>query len=503
MDVGSGMQVVWLSVDPEIPADEYWDQSLFKELLKDCNHHYGIGDLKEAIVIIPGAYLGKDIDKINTELAKLDKCKVIITSDEENDFPIDELKHPNMKIYANYLTDKYQSDITWLPIGPAKIVEIPYEPKTISWLYAGQVNHDSRRKLVKILQGLTFGELYTSKGFAQGLEQGEYYKKMASARAVPAPRGNISPDSFRFYEALELGAVPIPEDREFWFKMFPDMPIEVAENWADVDYHINLINSDREYRNQCIAWWHRKKLEIKDDLLGQPDTTVVVPVSAIKSHPSTEIVDETIASIKHQLPDARIIVTFDGVREEYKGRHEDYQEFIERFLRKHNNKNIYPVIFGEHTHQVGMMRAAMKYIESPYIVYVEQDTPFTDDYIDWDGCKRALKRVDLIRFHFEASIPEPHQYLMQGTMSNTPVPLMRTTQYSQRPHITAKSFYQKMLANFTPNAKSFIEDKMHGVCQNEPKSYRLAIYHPEGNIKRTRHTDGRAGEAKLDDTQIF
>lgn len=499
--MGYVMQVVWLSVDPNIPADSYWDQTLLKELLRDCKHRYRITDQKEAIVIIPGAYQGKYIDNINKELSKLDKCKVVITSDEENNFPIDELKHENMQIYATYPTDKYSVDVEWLPIGPARMPKVEYSPKLLDWFYAGQVNHDSRKQLVDELGKLNNGELYSTPGFAQGFSHEEYYKRMANAKAVPAPRGNISPDSFRFYEALELGAVPIPENKDFWLQLFPDMPIKIINTWQELPEIITEIATKQAYRNQCVAWWQRKKLEIKDDLIGTPDTTVVVPVSPIASHPSTEIIDETIKSIKGQLPGARIVVTFDGVRQQQAGKTQDYHEFIEQFLRKYNGE-VYPLIFDEHTHQVGMMREALMHC-SKYIIYVEQDTPFTKDYIDWEGCKRAIGRVHLIRFHFEAFIPEPHQYLMMGKVMKSPVPLIRTKQWSQRPHLTTRSFYQKVLTNFSHNANSFIEDKMHSVAQQFPKEYRLGIYSPKGSIKRSYHTDGRAGEQKYDDEQIF
>ena len=33
--------------------------------------------------------------------------------------------------------------------------------------------------------------------------------------------------------------------------------------------------------------------------------------------------------------------------------------------------------------------------------------------------------------------------------------------------------------------------------------HRIHIYHPEGNIKRSLHTDGRAGEKKFDELQVF
>jgi len=496
--------VIWLAFgDTPNGPGVYWDTTLLDSLLsKRCTYHEGNQipeGITDAIVIIPGAYQGKYIAEINKELSKLRRCKVIITSDEQNNFPIDELRHDNMQIFATYLTDKYTSDIHWLPIGPARMPDVEYEPKTLDWFYAGQVNHESRRQLVeylKLIQSTTTNDLITTDGFAQGLEQSEYYKRMSKAKVVPAPRGNISPDSFRFYEALELGAVPVPENKAFWDKLFHDHPFKPVDKWQDMPLSLS-----RAYRNTCVAWWQRKKLEIQEQLIGKPAITVVVPVSPIKSHPSTEILDETLESITHQLPDARIIVTFDGIRPEHEHRRDDYEQFIERALRKHNNK-IYPMIFDEHTHQVGMLRASIKHC-SKYILYVEQDTPFTTDYIDWQGCIADLKRVDLIRFHFEAQIPEPHKYLMMGKVQNSTVPLLRTKQYSQRPHITTKSFYEKVLLNFTPHAKSFIEDRMHSVAQQYPKEYRLAIYNPTGSIKRSYHTDGRAGEDKLDGTQIF
>lgn len=505
--------VVWLSIVQKIPVGPgiYWDTALLEELLKDCNFHNEIGELKEAIVVIPGAYAGRHITRINKELKKLDKCKVIITSDEDSKFPIDKLSHPNMELFANYYHKKYKSKITWLPIGPAKIPRYPYTDKDLNWFFAGQVReHPSREKLVKRLKKIRMGKLIESKGFAQGIPQDEYYQFMARAKAVPAPAGNVSPDSFRFYEALELGAVPISENPKYWSHLFNDMPIPTLTSWKELEKEILYIADNLGHRNNCVAWWQRKKLEIKDKILGdKPVITVLIPVSPIRSHPSTAILDETIASVREQLPNARIILTFDGVRAEQQDLHDSYQEFIARVLWRYNNQNIYPMIFQDHTHQVGMAREAIKAINSPLLLYVEQDTPLTGD-IAWHKCiVRILDGYyDVVRFHFEAVIPEPHKHMMLGEQSG----FMRTYQWSQRPHLASVSFYDRILKTcFSVRAKSFIEDKMHGVCENYYLehgmtgwyNYRLAIYHPEGDIKRSYHTDGRAGEKKYDESQIF
>ena len=58
------------------------------------------------------------------------------------------------------------------------------------------------------------------------------------------------------------------------------------------------------------------------------EITVVIPTSPIPSHPSTAIIDETIASVRKQLPDSRIIVTADGVRAEQVGMANNYFEYL-------------------------------------------------------------------------------------------------------------------------------------------------------------------------------
>lgn len=510
--------VVWLKLN-KIPTGpgEYWDTALLEELLKDCNHHTSIGKLDQAIVIIPGAHAGKHIKKINAEINKLDHCKLVITSDEGNDFPMGSLKHPNLEIFAGYYDRKSRRKVNWLPIGPAKIVDLPYPEKDLDWFFAGQVTHTSRVKLAKLLRKLPRGRLVETDGFAKGLPQDEYYEQMARAKAVPAPRGFISADSFRFYEALELGAVPIPETPTYWPHIFPYLPMTVLASWKEVAKEINHAADNLDFRNECVAWWQRMKLDIKDNLIGNRGiTTVVMPISPIKSHPSTRLIDLTIDSIRQQLPGCRIIVTFDGVRPEQQDRAEDYQKFISKFLWKYNNDNVYPLIFKEHTHQVGMAREALKYIKTPTLVYVEQDTPFTADPIDWAECQGLITdgTYDLIRFHFEAFIPDEHKHLMLGLERHNQygTNFERTIQWSQRPHLASVAYYDRILRDhFSEDAKSFIEDKMHAVVQNAYGehqiqgwySHRLAIYHPKVTIQRTYHTDGRAGELKYDDTQVF
>lgn len=221
--------------------------------------------------------------------------------------------------------------------------------------------------------------------------------------------------------------------------------------------------------------------------------------------------DETLDSVRHHLPDSEVILTFDGVRPEQAHRRGDYEEFIRRALWRadHHYGNVWPLIFDRHQHQSGMMRAVLDKLDTSLLMYVEQDTPLvTDAPIDFGTIAAFIQsgRSNLVRFHHESVLPAEHGHMIHGREDG----FLRTSQWSQRPHVSTRAFYRRiMAAHFSSGARSFIEDPMHGVVDEAYRrdgmdgwqQFRLHIYDPGGSLKRSYHTDGRAGEAKYG--QVF
>jgi hypothetical protein len=153
--------------------------------------------------------------------------------------------------------------------------------------------------------------------------------------------------------------------------------------------------------------------------------------------------------------------------------------------------------------------ALFRWVDTDNVLMVEHDTPLVaDEPIDWAACEQlvAQRAVDVLRFHHEAHVPREHRHLMidHETIEMMGVPLRRTVQWSQRPHLASTAYYARMLQrHFSSEARCFIEDRMHGIAQQFPREHRLAIYHPDGNIKRSYHLDGRQGEPKYDESQVW
>jgi hypothetical protein len=242
--------------------------------------------------------------------------------------------------------------------------------------------------------------------------------------------------------------------------------------------------------------------------MNKDDVTIILATSVLPTHPGTHIIDETIKSIRFHFPKNEIIMQIDGLRQEQKSRRQDYNEYKSRILWKcmHEYENVLPIIFKEHSHQTTMMRKTIDEIQTSFLLYVEGDAPLvTDVDIDWQKCINLLTygEANTIRFHHEALIPEPHKHLMFGLEDG----FMKTSQWSQRPHLSKVKYYRNIILPPLED-KTFIEDRTHGIIQDDIGPYdqfskegwnkhKLWIYHPEGNIKRSYHLDGREGGRKF------
>ena len=115
------------------------------------------------------------------------------------------------------------------------------------------------------------GFLLETPGFNQGLDYYDYVEKLKQSKIVICPGGAATPDTFRVFEALECGCVPIIDAQSgrgystvvgnYWQKVFgKDFPVPVITNWADLERYINDILEECEtYQEIAHNWWDKYK----------------------------------------------------------------------------------------------------------------------------------------------------------------------------------------------------------------------------------------------------
>ena len=224
--------------------------------------------------------------------------------------------------------------------------------------------------------------------------------------------------------------------------------------------------------------------------------TVLIPVCAMPSHPSGEVLDATLASIRERLPTSEIIIMFDGVSSTLMHLKANYEAYTQSMLARINEMdNVTPLVFNEHMHQSLMLKKALELVRTPLILWSEQDTPLHND-IPFDKLTEPILTgyANVIRFHHEASIHPEHKYLM---LDDKPIqilgqPFIRTRQWSGRPHLAKTSYYKHIAETYMDDKPRFIEHIMYGVVvEGEYDEHRLHLYAPQGTLVRSKHLDGR------------
>lgn len=546
-----------------------WKRSGYDfEIFEQINLKDSAVDGECGILIIPARSHAnpEDVEKINKDIEHLSGVILMLIGDEEGVFPYLDIKHPNCKIYA-MSPQLDQKDVIDFPLpngytpGLEKIdQEVPQrsEIDKNDWFFAGQVTHNRRKACVKELRKLKKGCLIETDGFSKGIDQKEYYKIMAQSKVALCPSGAVIPDTFRLYEALECASFPIVEEVSpkgamagYWQFLFneDELPFKIVKTWKGVEGQIQYFSDTYpKFQNVVSAWWmgYKRRLYYQviedfkevliragkegflnslplDDCGRSVDgcMTVLIPTSPTKLHPDTSLIEVTIESVREKLPHSEIILMVDGVREEQQALTPAYNEYIRRllWLTNHKYKNILPVLFESHQHQANMTRECLRLVKTDYIMFVEHDTPLCEE-IPFGGIVGFLAtgRANLVRLNHEAFILDEHKKFL---LDKVPVDLVfnkqsmklsRTFQWSQRPHVARRGFYEYILDKyFSEDSKTMIEDRMHGVVMSKClarglpgwNEFKIWIYTPEGDQKRSYHTDGRGTESKFTETFKF
>lgn len=81
---------------------------------------------------------------------------------------------------------------------------------------------------------------------------------------APCPAGFFHPESYRIYEALQCGTIPIVESIYNYFdNIYPNNPFIKVNKWMEAKEIINDWSEDKiiKKRKECISWWSKYLLE--------------------------------------------------------------------------------------------------------------------------------------------------------------------------------------------------------------------------------------------------
>ena len=164
---------------------------------------------------------------------------------------------------------KNNKNVSCIPIGyksltPNNIIRI--NQRKYIWNFMGTTHGSSRYDLLSKHKNLVPNFTNLTKTFAgkNSVTTEEYYEVINNSIFTLVPHGYFHPDSYRLYESLECGSIPIVENPHKFFENFlPDNPFPKINSWEESLHLIkDLINKKNELENlskQVNSWWSTHK----------------------------------------------------------------------------------------------------------------------------------------------------------------------------------------------------------------------------------------------------
>ena len=275
-----------LAIDGKSFPHHKWDFGFIKESFDknkiECVEATTLPECDRAFVVIAGFENKNNTKEVLQELQKIKKVVLFITGDERGTFRADKLSHPDIKIWIQSPYPDRHRPFYKMPIGcPSHMKDnLPdYTNKKNDAFFSGQITHPRRRELAESMPNIENVLFNPTAGFTQGYRPSEYYKHLLESIVVPSPAGTSTIDSFRFYEAIEMLAIPVGdlksstnEEYNFWDFVFeketPTIP--KTNNWNELPGIVNKAVSDYPANmHRIVSWWIMYKRDFAYKIMEQ------------------------------------------------------------------------------------------------------------------------------------------------------------------------------------------------------------------------------------------
>jgi hypothetical protein len=140
------------------------------------------------------------------------------------------------------------------------------------WSFAGDMKKYTRGEMLAAMGEVAPGFTHLTEGFntRDCLAIDDYRALLDETIFVPCPGGWSNLETFRVYEALEAGCIPIVEQRpgfDYFMHLLGSHPIPTITRWAEaIDLVRHMHKEDRIAHTQdiCIAWWRDYKSRLEE-----------------------------------------------------------------------------------------------------------------------------------------------------------------------------------------------------------------------------------------------
>ena len=165
--------------------------------------------------------------------------------------------------------------VSCLPIGyksgtlfKKEIVERKYK-----WAFLGTPHKSSRHDLLFQFSDIEPSFFHKTKKFNEKIiDVSEMSEILTSTKFIPCPNGFFHPETYRLYEALECGCIPIVENAyKYYDRLFPNNPFIKIDRWIEAKPVIRGWGDDqiKQKLEECRTWWSQYKNQLQEFIINK------------------------------------------------------------------------------------------------------------------------------------------------------------------------------------------------------------------------------------------
>eukprot|EP00980_Cylindrotheca_fusiformis_P006806 scaffold1426_cov83-Cylindrotheca_fusiformis.AAC.8 len=270
------------------------------------------------------------------------------------------------------------------------------------------------------------------------------------------------------------------------------------ESWNEIKQVLEHDNKDNRESKKKAADNDYKQEQL-------PDTTIIVTTNWMPGLPSTKIIDGVIHSLHflHGLPsDAPLIIAADGP---YEGqarpdsvRSVDMRGYLRALESKYNNSHTTIISSSEKIMLVGNMKKALRLVETEFILVLQHDLPFINEvnHTALIETMHTHPEVRLVRFPTakvlsrkrDTGVCNEDEIEFHDTNG---IGLTKTHTWSDRNHLTRKSYYEEMFKLPGWEGIRAMEFHMSKFAKENCSYWGTYMYGNKGDNPTIYHLDGR------------
>jgi len=225
---------------------------------------------KEDILIIIDSSI-EEKSELYTKLNMIcSKIFLFHLGDETGSYDLSQIYKNCDYIWRIFCSAKYfkNNKVKCIPVGyKSGILNKRKNNKKYKWAFTGTPHKSSRHDLLFQLSGIEpFFCHKTEKFNVKIISVDEMSEILSSTEFLPCPNGFFHPETYRLYEALECGCIPIIENAyKYYDRLFPSNPFIKIDKWADAKPIIKGWGNDqiKKKREECSIWWSEYKNELQ------------------------------------------------------------------------------------------------------------------------------------------------------------------------------------------------------------------------------------------------